>query len=100
MERAVSPAKGGSLLRIAVTPGARRDGITGYDGWRRAMKVSVTERAQGGRANAAVETLLGDCLGADVAIVSGRTGRQKVVAVALSPEELLRRLRSLQSIIE
>jgi len=95
MEEAISSGKEGALLRIAVSPGARCDCLSGYDEWRRAIRVSVRERAQGGRANAAVEALLGELLGARVAIVSGHAGRQKVVAVGVPPTELLHRLKGL-----
>jgi uncharacterized protein (TIGR00251 family) len=68
-------------LKLRVSPGARRPGIAGRhgDGW----KVRVAEPAESGRANDAVLRLLVDTLGVDVRLVSGRSTRDKIVALDL-----------------
>jgi uncharacterized protein (TIGR00251 family) len=81
-------------VRLRVSPGASRSEIVGRHGdvW----KVRVTAAAERGRANAAVEALLAEALGvprAAVTVVSGRTGRDKVVEIAgLAPGAVARRL--------
>ncbi len=79
-----------------MSPGAARAGVVGRFG--EAWKVRVKAPPEGGRANDAVVRLLAETLGlprGDVVIVSGHTGRDKVVSLAgIGPEELDRRLVS------
>jgi uncharacterized protein YggU (UPF0235/DUF167 family) len=82
---------------VRVHPGARAEGLGGRmaDG---AIKVKVTEPAQEGRANQAVEALLARRLGVSrsaLRVVRGRTSRTKVVEVhGLDAEELATRLQA------
>src|SRR5258707_15353957 len=68
----------GVLLPVRVQPGARRNGITGtHDG---ALKVSVTQVAEKGKANAAVADVLCESLGlrsSQIELIGGPTSRQK-----------------------
>lgn len=68
----------GVLLPVRVQPGARRNAITGtHDG---ALKVSVTQVAEKGKANAAVAEVLCEALGlrsSQIELVSGAAARQK-----------------------
>jgi uncharacterized protein len=69
-------------LRVRVVPGAKRASVVGRhgEGW----KVRVTAPPERGRANDAVVALLSSSLGMtsrDVAVVSGASGRDKVVEV-------------------
>jgi uncharacterized protein (TIGR00251 family) len=83
-------------LHVRVSPGASRAEVVGRhgDGW----KIRVTAPPEGGRANEAVVRLLAEKLRVprrDVAIVSGSSGRDKVVSLAgIAPDELERRLAS------
>jgi uncharacterized protein (TIGR00251 family) len=82
------------MLRLRVSPGARRSEFLGPHG--DAWKVRVAAPAEGGRANEAVLTLVAETLDLprrDVSLVSGRTARDKVVAIAgLGEAEAVRRL--------
>ena len=81
-------------LRLRVSPGAGRAAIVGRhgDGW----KVRVTEAPEHGRANDAVVRLLAAALAlphAAVAIVSGHSGRDKIVELTgVGPGLVERRL--------
>ena len=81
-------------LELRVVPGARRPGVVGRHG--SSWKVRVAPAPEGGRANDALVRLLAETLGLprrDIAVVAGRTSRDKVVTVAgISPEETEERL--------
>jgi uncharacterized protein (TIGR00251 family) len=87
-------------IRIAVRaqPKAGRDAIGGVravpDGER--LVVKVTAAPDRGRANDAVAALLAKALGVPpsaVAVVTGATGRDKIVAVSGDPATLLARFQ-------
>ena len=82
------------MLRLRVSPGARRSEFVGPHG--DAWKVRVAAPAEGGCANEAVLTLVAERLDLPrraVSLVSGRTARDKVVALAgLDEAEAVRRL--------
>jgi len=70
-------------LRLRVVPGATRSRVVGRHG--DAWKVKVSAPPEGGRANDAVLVLLADTLDVtrrDLELVSGRSSRDKVVALA------------------
>jgi uncharacterized protein (TIGR00251 family) len=83
-------------LRLRVSPGAGRAAIVGRhgDGW----KVRVTAAPEQGRANDAVVRLLATALALPreaVSIVSGHSGRDKIVELAgVGPGLVERRLDS------
>jgi uncharacterized protein YggU (UPF0235/DUF167 family) len=83
-------------LRLRVSPGAGRAEIVGRhgDGW----KVRDTAAPERGRANDAVLRLLADALSVPretLAIVSGHSGRDKIVELSgLGPALIERRLMS------
>jgi uncharacterized protein len=82
-----------TMLRLRVSPGARRSELVGPygEGW----KVRVAAPAEGGRANEAVLRLLSEKLDVPrsaVELVSGHTARDKLVAVNVSGAEAARRL--------
>jgi uncharacterized protein (TIGR00251 family) len=82
-------------LRLKVSPGAARSELAGRQG--DAWKVRVTAAPERGRANDAVVRLLAERLGvprASVAVVSGHTGREKIVELrGLDAAEAERRLQ-------
>ncbi len=81
-------------VRLRISPGARRSGIVGRHG--DAWKVRVTALPEDGRANDAVVRLVADELDlprASVSLVSGRSGRDKIVELAgIDHDEAQRRL--------
>ena len=76
-------AKGGVTLRVRVQPRASRDALAGErEG---ALVVRLTAPPVEGAANEALSRFLGKALGvapSAVRVVSGTTGRNKVVSVA------------------
>src|SRR5947208_16730358 len=83
-------------LRLRVSPGASRAAVVGRHG--DAWKVRVTEPPEHGRANEAVVQLLAKVLALPrdaVAIVSGHSGRDKIVELTgVGPALIERRLSS------
>jgi uncharacterized protein (TIGR00251 family) len=69
-------------LKLRVSPGSRRPGIAGRHG--DAWKVRVAAPPEGGKANEALLRLLAETLDvprSSVALVSGRTSRDKIVVL-------------------
>lgn len=82
----VAPHREGTVLRLRVQPGARREGFGGAHG--DSLKIAVTAPPEGGRANEAVLALLARRLGVprrDVRLLSGENSRQKRVLVSRPP---------------
>jgi uncharacterized protein (TIGR00251 family) len=92
--RPVEPAPDGVRLTLHVQPRASRTGLAGLHG--EAIKVRLAAPPVDGAANAELVRFLAELLGVPrsaVEIVSGRTGRRKVVLVrGVAPEEALARL--------
>lgn len=87
-------AGAGTRLRLRVQTRASRDEVAGVAG--DALRVRLTAPPVDGAANEALVRLLAERLDVSrgsIALVSGHTGRNKVVEVSgLSPEEIARRL--------
>jgi uncharacterized protein len=83
-------------VRLRVSPGATRPGVVGRHG--DAWKVRVAAAPEGGHANEAVVRLLADTLSVPrdaVTLVSGHSGRDKIVELAgLGATQIERRLSS------
>jgi uncharacterized protein YggU (UPF0235/DUF167 family) len=82
-----------SRLRLRVSPGGRGESIGRHgETW----KVRVAAAPEGGKANEAVLRLLAECLAlprANVALVSGHSGRDKIVELTgIDEKEANRRL--------
>lgn len=84
-------------VSIRVRPGASRTRVGGEHGG--ALVVAVAARAVDGRATEAALRALAAALGVrphQVRLVSGRTSRDKVVAVAAPPSDLPDRVAALR----
>ncbi len=79
---------------FSVHPGAPRNEVTGFAGG--VWKVKIAAPPVKGKANSELVAFISEALGirkSAVAIVGGRTGRRKVLAIeGLSPEEIAKRL--------
>ena len=74
--------EGGILLAVHVQPGASRSGVAGLHG--DPLKVRVGSPPVDGRANEALVDLMAELLGvprAGVKIVSGQSGRRKLLSI-------------------
>ena len=96
----MAPADEGVRVAVRVRPGARRDAVGGSWAGPRgpALVVAVHARAVDGAANAAVVAALAAAFGlrrADVEIVAGARGRDKIVTLRGEPAELAARLAEL-----
>ena len=90
----LTPAAGGTRLRLRVKAGAKRDAILGRHGG--ALKLSVTAAPERGKANRAVLRLLAAALGipaSELRLVAGAASPDKTVFVPLAPEDVARGLR-------
>ena len=94
----VRPSKGGVLVRLRVSPGAKTSAVKGLYG-EDAIKVSVAAPPVDGKANAEVERFAARLLGmaaSEVAVVHGASSRDKSILVRGSGEaEVLGRLEPL-----
>ena len=90
----VKATPSGSILRVRVSPGARREAILGCHGT--ALRLAVSAPPDQGKANEAVRALLAAVLDRPlwrVEVVSGPSSRDKRIAVdGLPPEEVRARL--------
>jgi uncharacterized protein (TIGR00251 family) len=77
---ALRVGNGTARLEILVKPGSRKQGLTGFDPWRKRFIVFVSAQPQKGKANLEVVDVLQEALGInDITIVSGHTGTNKTV---------------------
>ena len=87
-------AGGGVQLAVRAQPKASREAVVGPHG--DALKVAVTAAPTGGKANKAIEKVLAKAFGvrpSAVAVVSGRSSRDKLVRIdGLSLDEARKRL--------
>jgi uncharacterized protein (TIGR00251 family) len=96
-------ADGAVVVRVHAQPGSSRPGVAGVHGG--ALKVRVRPRAEGGRANRAIEAVLAEVFGvpaSTVLVTTGTTGRAKRVRVSgvdatLAAERLRQALRATES---
>lgn len=83
---ALKPSGGLTVVEVLVTPNAPRDGVSGFDGWRKRIEVRVRERPVGEKANRALLKLFSATFGVprgDVVLLRGRKGREKSVGIKL-----------------
>lgn len=95
-----APDGRGVTVQLRVQPGARRNAVTGTvteaDGTVR-LRVTLTAPPEGGKANAALITLLAKrwrVVKSAVTLRTGTTGRRKTILVAGDPATILARIRN------
>ena len=84
-----------TLLTVRLVTGGRKPGLRGYDEWRGALLVAVSEPASRGRANTALLALLERELrlgSGSAELVRGRHSRSKQVRLPLTRDEAGNRL--------
>jgi hypothetical protein len=87
----IESREGAFLLRLRVSPGARKARVKGVHGG--ALKLSVCEPPERGRANEGVIRLLSEALGIparQIELVSGHGSQDKRVAITGIDEHALR----------
>lgn len=85
-------AKGGTYVKLRVSPGAKSTAVMGLYG-EGTLKLSVAAPPTGGRANAEIERYLAGLIGVEksrVAVVKGASGRDKLVFVGGAEAEAVR----------
>ena len=86
-------------LAVHATPGSRRTSVGGsHDD---ALRVSVTEPADQGKANKAIIKALGEALGisrSNIVLIRGATHRRKTFSISAPPKDLTRQVAELASI--
>jgi len=94
-----APAAPSATLSVRVVPRSSREGVAGYDGG--VVRIRLNAPPVEGRANEALLRFLAGALGisrARVSLVSGGTGRNKIVRIAgVTREEALGALGVRQS---
>jgi|TARA_B110000881_G_scaffold140836_1_gene124184 uncharacterized protein (TIGR00251 family) len=87
-----STLDGAVMLEVEVQPGAKRQGIVGFNEWRGRLTVAVRAEAQKGKANNAVLHVLSTSLNipkTQLRIVGGTTSRSKKVRIENISADLL-----------
>ncbi|MGY8728039.1 MAG: DUF167 domain-containing protein [Candidatus Poseidoniales archaeon] len=87
-----STLDGAVMLEVEVQPGAKRQGIVGFNEWRGRLTVAVRAEAQKGKANNAVLHVLSTSLNlpkSQLKIVGGTTSRSKKVRIENVSSDLL-----------
>ena len=80
------------VLKIHVVPNAEKFEISGFDAWRKALKVRARSKPIEGKANKEIERELSKALGAEVKIISGGNSRDKKVLVKGNTGEAVEKL--------
>jgi uncharacterized protein len=81
-EDALRAVPEGVTIRVEVSPGSRFSGVSGYNAWRHAICIKLTEHAQKGKANEQLVRYLALLFNTpvnDVQLISGQTSTRKVV---------------------
>jgi uncharacterized protein YggU (UPF0235/DUF167 family) len=91
----LSPHADGFILRVRAAPGARASGVGGERGG--ALKVSVTQSPERGKANRAIQEVLCEALRlrkSQIELIAGATSRDKQFLIrGIASEQLTERLR-------
>ncbi|MBT6972513.1 MAG: YggU family protein [Euryarchaeota archaeon] len=96
---AISHSESGVLIAIEVQPGARHEGLIGFNEWRQRLQIAVRAPPQDGKANSSILDLFSELLELPVSrmkISSGHTSRKKIIMISESSlEEIVERINEL-----
>ncbi len=82
-----------SIIKIIITPNAKKDEITGLDNWRKALNVKIKEKPIQGRANISLIRFFADTLHLkpeDVDIIKGSMSRGKTLKAGIRKLEAIK----------
>ena len=89
----------GIFIDLDVNPGSKKLGISGYEPWRKRIKLDLRARPQDGEANAELVRYLGELLGlhsGQIIISSGHTsGHKRVLVKGIDIGALTQKLRDI-----
>ncbi|UCE37504.1 MAG: YggU family protein [Thermoplasmata archaeon] len=99
LSKCIREQNDGILINIEVKSNAKTQGIEGMDEWRGSLIIRVKARAEKGKANYELISLLSSVLSispSNINIEKGNKSRQKIVKVmGLSKDELEKKLMSI-----
>ncbi len=81
------------IVKIIITPNAKKDEITGLDNWRAALNVKIKEKPLQNKANKSLIRFFADTLHlkpADVDIIKGSMSREKTLKARIRKSEAIK----------
>ncbi len=84
--------RNGCTLNASVSCGKRSFKVTGFDQWKKTVKISLKEKPVGGKANKELEKELGKLFSAKTAVVSGHKSKEKRIFVEAEKKQVEKRL--------
>ncbi len=82
-----------SIIKIIISPNAKKEEIIGFDSWRKALNVKIKEKPLQGRANRSLIRFFADTLNlkpADVDIIKGSMSRGKTLKARIRKSEAIK----------
>ncbi len=82
-----------SIIKIIITPNAKKEEITGLDTWRVALNVKIKDRPLQNKANKSLIRFFADTLRlkpADVDIIKGSMSREKTLKARIRKSEAIK----------
>ncbi len=82
-----------STIKIIITPNAKKDEITGFDTWRKALNVKIKEKPIQSRANKSLIRFFANTLHLkpeDVDIIKGSMSRGKTLKAGIRKSEAIK----------
>ena len=89
--------KNGCILSVFVSSQKPKFRVCGFDAWKNAVKIDVSQKALDGKANKEMIGGLEDFFGKPASIVGGEKSRKKKIFIALQKEKVLERLKKAEN---
>ncbi len=89
------------IIKIIITPNAKKDEITGFDNWRAALNVKIKEKPLQNKANKSLIRFFADTLHlkpGDVDIIKGSMNREKTLKARIRKSEAIKILEEILDI--